>query len=633
MRIFKHPTLYGRLFFWFLLAIIVPLVVFGYFNYKNYAVILEREVTDKLIIIANSKISEIEHYLSLVERNANAIATMPFVIRAMEIFPGYADARAAASEYNALDKSLRPYLTRYQELFEFKDLILISLNGDIVFTLSNEADCGINLISGPYKNSELAEIFKGTLQTPRTIISDFRLRKYPPSPEPSILIVTPVFGKNGMIGAVAFKIDTQAIYKLTSNYEALGKTGEILLCLKSGNEMMFANPLRHDAQAAFNKRIAMGSPIALPAQLALQGINGFGESTDYRGVKVLAVWRYLPAPRWGMVVKIDIQEAYAPVLTVRNWSLFVGVLLTCMGMLAALFVSKSISRPIQVLQKGVEIVGSGNLNHKIGITAKDEIGRLSQAFDDMTENLKRITASRDELNDIMMELERSNQELQQFAYVASHDLQEPLRMVAGFTRLLERRYKDKLDQDAREFINFAVDGAVRMQKLIDDLLTYSRVGMHNIPFEPADCNRLLDQAITNLRVAIEESQAVITSSNLPTATCNGSQMVQLFQNLLSNAIKFRGAETPRIRIAAEHRDSEWLFSFRDNGIGIDPHYKDRIFQIFQRLHSRDEYEGTGIGLALCMKIVELHKGKIWMESEEGKGATFYFTLPDREKTV
>jgi signal transduction histidine kinase len=633
MRIFKHPTLYGRLFFWFLLAIIVPLVVFGYFNYKNYAVILEREVTDKLIIIANSKISEIEHYLSLVERNANAIATMPFVIRAMEIFPGYADARAAASEYNALDKSLRPYLTSYQELFEFKDLILISLNGDIVFTLSNEADCGINLISGPYKNSELAEIFKGTLQTPRTIISDFRLRKYPPSPEPSILIVTPVFGKNGMIGAVAFKIDTQEIYKLTSNYGGLGKTGEILLCLRTGNELTFANPLRHDAQAAFKKKVAMGSPIALPAQKSLQGINGFGESTDYRDKKVLAVWRYLPAPRWGMVVKIDSQEAYAPVFTVRNWSLLVGILVTGMGMLAALFVSKSISRPIQMLQRGVEMVGSGNLDYQVGISSEDEIGRLSRAFDAMTENLKNITASRDELNQIARELERSNQELQQFAYVASHDLQEPLRMVAGFTRLLERRYKDKLDQDAREFINFAVDGAVRMQKLIDDLLTYSRVGAPNIPFEPVDCNRLLNQAITNLRVASEESHAVITSSNLPTVTCNASQMIQLFQNLISNAIKFRGTETPRIHIAAEHRDSEWLFSFRDNGIGIDPQYKDRIFQIFQRLHSRDEYDGTGIGLALCMKIVELHKGKIWMESEVGKGATFYFTLPDREKTV
>jgi light-regulated signal transduction histidine kinase (bacteriophytochrome) len=261
------------------------------------------------------------------------------------------------------------------------------------------------------------------------------------------------------------------------------------------------------------------------------------------------------------------------------------------------------------------------------MVSEDEIGRLSRAFDAMTENLKNITSSRVELNKVTIELERSNRELQQFAYVASHDLQEPLRSVAGFTKLLERRYKDKLDQDAREFIRFAVDGALRMQKLIDDLLTYSRVGTQNLSFEPIDCNQLLDQALINLRLAIEENHAVITRSNLPTIPCNGSQMIQLFQNLISNAIKFRSAETPRIHIAAEYKEDAWLFTLQDNGIGIDPRYQDRIFKIFQRLHSRDEYAGTGIGLALCLKIVELHKGRIWLESELGKGTTFYFTLP------
>ena len=166
-----------------------------------------------------------------------------------------------------------------------------------------------------------------------------------------------------------------------------------------------------------------------------------------------------------------------------------------------------------------------------------------------------------------------------------------------------------------------------MQKLIDDLLTYSRVGSNTIPFEPADCNHLLDQTLSNLQVAIAENHAVITRCDLPTIICNAPQMMQLFQNLISNAIKFRGPEAPRIHIAAERRGSEWLFSFRDNGIGIDPQYQDRIFKIFQRLHSRDEYAGTGIGLAICMKIVQLHKGTIWMESESGKGTTFYFTLP------
>jgi PAS domain S-box-containing protein len=256
----------------------------------------------------------------------------------------------------------------------------------------------------------------------------------------------------------------------------------------------------------------------------------------------------------------------------------------------------------------------------------DPQGKLLSGFG-TTQDITARKQLEEEREQLLVQLVRSNRELEQFAYVASHDLQEPLRMVASFTRLLERRYKDKLDQDAREFINYAVDGALRMQKLIDDLLAYSRVGARDIPFEPTDCNHLLKQALCNLRVAIEENQAVITSDALPTITCNASQMAQLFQNLISNAIKFRGAETPRIHISAQYKQDEWLFSLQDNGIGIDPRYKEQVFKIFQRLHSRDEYAGTGIGLALCMKIVELHKGKIWLESELGKGSTFYFTLP------
>lgn len=255
----------------------------------------------------------------------------------------------------------------------------------------------------------------------------------------------------------------------------------------------------------------------------------------------------------------------------------------------------------------------------------DPQGRLVSGFG-TTQDITARKQMEEEREQLLRQLMKSNKELEQFAYVASHDLQEPLRMVASFTRLLERRYKDRLDQDAREFIHYAVDGALRMQTLIDDLLAYSRVGARDIRFVPTDCNHPLNQALSNLRVAVEESQAIITRGTLPTIPCNASQMTQLFQNLISNAIKFRGTATPRIHIAAESKQNEWLFSVRDNGIGIDPRYKEQVFKIFQRLHSRDEYAGTGIGLALCMKIVELHKGAIWLESELGKGATFYFTL-------
>ncbi len=233
----------------------------------------------------------------------------------------------------------------------------------------------------------------------------------------------------------------------------------------------------------------------------------------------------------------------------------------------------------------------------------------------------------EELEKAMADLERSNRELEQFAYVASHDLQEPLRMISSYTQLLKQRYKGSLGDDADEFIAYAVDGARRMQEMIDDLLEYSRVGTRGKAFAQTSCKRVLDQALSNLKVSIEETGAVITHDPLPSVIADDSQLIQLFQNLVGNAIKFRGDKPPQVHVGVERKDSEWVFSVRDNGIGIDPEYHDRIFGIFQRLHGKGEYDGAGIGLAVCKKIVERHGGRIWVESELGKGATFYFTIP------
>lgn len=225
------------------------------------------------------------------------------------------------------------------------------------------------------------------------------------------------------------------------------------------------------------------------------------------------------------------------------------------------------------------------------------------------------------------ELARSNAELEQFAYVASHDLQAPLATIASYAQLLEKRYKYQLDSQANKFIGNIVHGCTRMQTLIDDLLEYSRVGRNQKPFELVDCTRVVEQALANLQATIRDTGAVVTYGKMPAVTGDVSQLVQLFQNLIGNAIKYRQEAPPVVTVTAcKHDDDKWLFSISDNGIGIAPQHQERIFQIFQRLHTQKEYSGTGIGLAICQKIVERHGGSIWVESEAGQGATFHFTL-------
>jgi len=235
----------------------------------------------------------------------------------------------------------------------------------------------------------------------------------------------------------------------------------------------------------------------------------------------------------------------------------------------------------------------------------------------------------DKLKKTLAELERSNSELEQFASVTSHDLQEPLRMVSSYVQLLAKRYQGKLDKDADDYIAYAVDGANHMQKLISDLLTYSRIGTYGKPFETTDCNVVLDKVLANLQTAIEETGAVVTCDPLPTVVADNSQITQLFQNLISNAIKFHSDDPPGVHVSAERKNNKWVFSVHDNGIGIAPEYHERIFAIFQRLHGREKYPGTGIGLSISKKIVERHGGRIWVESQAGKGSTFHFTIPIR----
>ena len=277
--------------------------------------------------------------------------------------------------------------------------------------------------------------------------------------------------------------------------------------------------------------------------------------------------------------------------------------------------------------------GDELLQHKLHLEelVAARTAELLSANEQLGRDLRARQLAEQELASKARELARSNADLESFAYVASHDLQEPLRMVASFTQLLARRYKGKLDADADDFIGFAVDGANRMQQLIQDLLSYSRLTTRGKALELTESQTACNNALANLRQSIEDSGAKVVVETLPAVLADAVQLSQLFQNLIGNAIKYC-QRRPEIQVEARADGKEWAFSIRDNGIGIEPRYCERIFQMFQRLHTRNEYSGTGIGLTICRKIAERHGGRIWVESQPGRGSTFWFTIPKAERT-
>jgi signal transduction histidine kinase len=325
----------------------------------------------------------------------------------------------------------------------------------------------------------------------------------------------------------------------------------------------------------------------------------------------------------------DVLDAAARSLNVT----LIGIAAVFLLVIGALAVGLRVAaiRPVSRLAEEVRTVARGDFDHPVQQSGPQELRELGADVNQMRERilqeLSAVKQAHTELDARTQDLERSNTELEQFAYVASHDLQEPLRKVASFCQLLERRYKGKLDDRADQYIGFAVDGAKRMQVLINDLLAFSRVG--RIVREPVvvSCDAVLEQAMANVSGAIELAGATVESDPLPTVSAEVPLLTAVFQNLISNALKFHGDEPPHVRVSAKPAGEFWEFSFADNGIGIDAEYAERIFVIFQRLHNKADYPGTGIGLAMCRKIVEYHGGTIWLDTAVESGSRFCFTLP------
>ena len=568
---------------WRLLALfgilVAGVVATSIYYYRGFERQFRVEVENQLTAVANLKVSELAQYRRQRDGDANMLFQNPAIdalVRRFREKPEDAEAQA----------QLRILLKKFQFYGQYDLVGLLDPQGALLLAATNRP---------VIMSATVLEHVPEALRTDRIIYQDFYRDEH--DQRIYLALVIPIFdpGEDRRpLGVFLLHIDPETyLYPFISRWPTASRTAETLLVRRDGNEAVFLNTLRFQTNTALNRRYPMDRTNT-PAVQAAAGAEGIMEGRDYRGVPVVAATRTVPGSPWALVARMDTEEVYAP-LRERFWQVILLATVLLLG-----------------LATGVSLV----LRR-----------RRLQFYQAQAAAAATLQASLDRLQEAQADLKRSNQELEQFAYIASHDLQEPLRMVSSYTQLLAQRYEGQLDEKARKFINYAVDGSQRMQTLINDLLTYSRIGIRGQPPEPTDAHAALGDALANLAISIRESQAIITNDDLPTVSVDPTQLVQVFQNLLANAIKFRQAATPRIHVSARDAGPEWVFSVQDNGIGIEPQHAERTFVIFQRLHTRAEYPGTGIGLAVCKRIAERHGGKIWLTSVPGTGTTFFFTVP------
>ncbi|MBK5269363.1 MAG: HAMP domain-containing protein [Acidimicrobiia bacterium] len=459
----------------------------------------------------------------------------------------------------------------------------------------------------------------------------------------------PVILDGNLLGVVVVAEDTAPLVDLVSDYTGLGETGETILGRRSSNGAVFLTPLRFDSDSALSRTAdAISASPMLPAVAGQESL--LSDGVDYRGEQVFAATRYVAAADWGVVVKIDAAEVYAPL---DDYLLGAGLALLVVGVAAALgswLVARPIAESVRNVSEASAAIAAGDWSRRVPAGRNDELGDLAINFNIMTRKLLDLTSSLEQKNQEVAErnsqlellnkkLGQSNEELERFASVAAHDLQEPLRKILAFGDRLATNASDRLDDRDQMYIERMRDAAARMRVLIDDLLQVSRVTSRGQPYEPVDLAEVLSKVADDLENQINESGAILEVGDLPTVMADPSQMHRLFQNLISNAIKFRKPDqSPVIRVSEtqnavpSHQNGEATITVQDNGIGFDQEYGERIFRIFERLNARSDYEGTGIGLAVCRKIVSRHHGAISAQGTPGHGAIFTVSLPRNAAT-
>jgi len=591
----------------FLLIGLGPMILISIISIYLTSKIILDETKLTLNLLLQERTQRVDTYINLLKRGAQSIAANPRLKFIFNDLVKKFETGKNTSEYSAA------YNTYYKELNYFAEghgchsLFLIDKKGDIVAKTKNEPDNGQNLFSGKLSKTKLSEAVRELLKKPSMIITPFEY--YEPSKKNAIFIVVPITEGNTTIGAVVMQLENSVIDELTSGLNGIGKTGEIILATNDGDSVLFVSNLRNEKNNTFIKTFKMSVIIGKPMFEAINGRSGAGFMKDYRNVDILAAWGYVPELNWGIVVKKDMSEIMQSVYMLTGIFSLICLLLFFVIVIVAFKKSEIVAKPLLEIVNVIRKVTEDDYIARVDISAADEIQELGLKLSESITNLA-----------------RSNADLEQFAYVTSHDLQEPLRAVSGYVQLLEKKCGNKLGEEAGIYIKSTIAATERMKVLINDLLDFSRVTNTKKPFSAVDMNEVYKEVLSGLQKNIKEKGVAVIKKNLPVVSADETQMIRLLQNLIANAIKFSRKENPEIHIGSKEEKDGWLIWVKDNGIGIESQYFEKIFVIFQRLNNRDDYPGTGIGLAICKKIVESYGGRIWVESEFEKGTAFYFTI-------
>ncbi len=643
----------SRLLLFALCISLIPISIITTLYYFNARSVIERQTLEWLTAVAESKKVHTESFLNAKKGRAVDFSSDGYIRDSLEkISKGNGQGSEASNLNRHLKvnkKSLDPHITSIAVL-DINGMVVASTTDGWVGNDMSEEDIFKSCLGKEY-----GEAYSGKLFNSPYLNTD------------CVFISSPLTSKHDYktIGVIINAYDIAILDEITTRRSGMGETGEALLGMKNKNSVVFLTTLKHAPGMPLRMSVPLSSTGAEPMRLALKGQNGTITAHDYRGKDVVASYQYIPGMDWGLVTKIDETEVFSPITRLRKFTIFMGTISTIVVIVIVVSMSRRVTRPLQKLVEGTQMVASGDLDFNIQLRSKDEIGQLAASFNDMTSQLGKTREELDnyahnleemvenktqEIKQMLDELKYKNKEMEQIIYVASHDLRSPLLNIHGFSKELEEsmeqirnilndnditdeireKFADPLEHDIPDALRFILKSSSKMDRLLSGLLRISRLGRKAINIKQLDMNKLITDVIAACEYQIKSSNVKLECGELPSCRGDEVQINQVFSNLIDNAVKYLDSSREGIlKVSGRKEGGHIIYCIKDNGIGIEEGHEENIFEIFHRLHpTSNDVEGEGLGLSIVRRILDRHGGNIWVESELGKGSKFFVSLPE-----